>query len=151
MKAKTRIAAITLAVLIGTAILFKVPGLGGFILGTAFATAVAAGAVDRRTEQLRASTRELDETREQYNAAHGTLVSQRRRMVVEMEGRIAEHTARLNAAHNAELFRAQLACYEQGAIDALTGRLDDREEPGGAAVIPIAHRRQRPRTDRPTY
>ena len=147
--ATKRIAAIAVAALIGIAILFKVPGLGGFILGAALTAAIATPIVERRVENLRTAARELNQRRDQYNAALGTFTAQRRRILVDAEGRIAEHTARLNAKHNAELFQTQLACYEQGAIDALTGRLADFQEPREAAVISLASRLQRPRPGQP--
>lgn len=127
-------------------LLTSAPGLGGAILGAAAAAGAGASILDRRTQQLRIATDQLDEARRQYEAAHGTLAGQRERMrsaQIEADGRLSERTAVLNAAHHQELLETRAQWFEEGAKAVITGRLPVDESSDLASIIPLGAHRHR--------
>lgn len=136
----------TLGIAIGVAavLLTDFPALGGAVIGAAAAAGAGAHILDRRAQQLRAATAELDKARDQYEKAYSTLAGQRERMraaQIEADGRLAERTAALNAAHQRELVETAREWFEEGATAALTGRLNIGGPSSLASIIPIeAHR-----------
>lgn len=139
-------AALGIATGIAAILLTSAPELGGAILGAAAAAGAGVGILDRRTQQLRIATDQLDEARRQYEAAHGTLAGQRERMrsaQIEADGRLSERTATLNAAHQRELLANQLQWFEEGAKAVIMGRLPVDGPSDLASIIPLGAHRHR--------
>ncbi len=137
---------------IGVALLIldQVPAVAGAIVGVS-AASIPAVLLLRRAQSrlaehaadLHERTAELQQRREQYDAAYATLASQRERLRAGLQLHLVQQRAELESTHRQELLEAQARAYLQGVAHAL-GDEAEAPVPTTARVIDLADRRPAP-------